>query len=336
MPGLRRDQGLGAEGGRCRRECADRRRQTSVTAGTVTHRSHLPLRTWFPAAHLMATHSNGISALQLQAQLGIGSYRSAWLLPRKLRRAMVDPDRSPLQGIAEVDGASMPCRDGGGERGVAGRGRGAAGRIPVAGAVELSEDGSPRRIRLETVGDYGAEALHGFIAGAVEPGAWTVTDGWSGYTGLPDSPRGRRVVGGRPAHEVLRWIHRVFPDLRRWAMGVYHGLRRKRAQRHLDGSVFRWTAAATGGPPSTGFWASACRPRPHRPGRLTPADPRPDSAPARGADPQSPRIPILPAPDGPPRGGGGPDSAGIRETGRQTAGTTCCGAVVKGISLNAQ
>ncbi len=170
------------------------------------HRSHLPLRTWFLAAHLMATHSNGISALQLQAQLGIGSYRSAWLLLRKLRRAMVDPDRSPLQGIAEVDEASVPCRDGGGaedggERGVAGRGRGAAGRLPVAGAVELSEDGSPRRIRLETVGDYGAEALRGFIAGAVEPGAWAVTDGWSGYIGLPDNPRERRVVGGRPAHE---------------------------------------------------------------------------------------------------------------------------------------
>ncbi len=168
------------------------------------HRSHLPLRTWFPAAHPMATHSNGISALQLQAQPGIGSYRSAWLPLQKLRRAMVDPDRSPLQGIAEVDGASMPCRDGGGaedggERGVAGRGRGAAGRIPIAGAVELSEDGSPRRIRLETVGDYGAEALHGFIAGAVAPGAWAVTDGWSGYIGLPDNPRERRVAG-RPPH----------------------------------------------------------------------------------------------------------------------------------------
>ncbi len=153
---------------------------------------------------------------------------------------MVDPDRSPLQGIAEVDGASMPCRDGGGERGVAGRGRGAAGRIPIAGAVELSEDGSPRRVRLKEVDGYGAEALRGFIAGAVEPGAWTVTDGWSGYTGLPDNPRERRVVGGRPAHKVLRWIHRVFPDLKRWAMGVYHGLRRKHAQRYLDEFVFRW------------------------------------------------------------------------------------------------
>ena len=46
---------------------------------------------WFMAAHIMASHSNGISALQLQAQLGLGSYKTAWLLLHKLRRAMVDP-----------------------------------------------------------------------------------------------------------------------------------------------------------------------------------------------------------------------------------------------------
>ena len=71
-------------------ECAGCRRQTPVTAGTIMHRSHLPLKTWFLAAHIVATHSNGISALQLQGQLGIGSYKTAWLLLQKLRRAMVE------------------------------------------------------------------------------------------------------------------------------------------------------------------------------------------------------------------------------------------------------
>src|SRR5215472_11582080 len=77
-------------------ECAGCRRQTSVTAGTIMHASKLPLTTWFWAAFLMATHSNGISALQLQSQLGLGSYRTAWMLCAKLRRAMVDPQREPL------------------------------------------------------------------------------------------------------------------------------------------------------------------------------------------------------------------------------------------------
>ena len=54
-------------------ECAACGRQTSVTAGTIMHASKLPLTRWFWAAFLMATHSNGISALQLQSQLGLGS-----------------------------------------------------------------------------------------------------------------------------------------------------------------------------------------------------------------------------------------------------------------------
>ena len=91
-------------------ECAACGRQTSVTAGTILHASKLPLTVWFLAAFLMATHSNGISALQLQAQLGLGSYRTAWMLAAKLRRAMRAPGRHPLAGLVEVDESSLPLR----------------------------------------------------------------------------------------------------------------------------------------------------------------------------------------------------------------------------------
>jgi predicted RNA-binding Zn-ribbon protein involved in translation (DUF1610 family) len=91
-------------------ECADCGRQTSVTAGTIMHASKLPLTMWFWAAFLMATHSNGISALQLQSQLSLGSYRTAWMLAAKLRRAMVNPERAPLSGLVEADETIIPFR----------------------------------------------------------------------------------------------------------------------------------------------------------------------------------------------------------------------------------
>ena len=72
------------------------------------HGSKLPLTAWFTAIHLLTSHSNGISALQLQAQLGRRSYKSAWLLLHKLRRAMVDPDRLPLAELVEVDESEIP------------------------------------------------------------------------------------------------------------------------------------------------------------------------------------------------------------------------------------
>ena len=110
-------------------ECFDCGRQTSVTAGTAMHRSKLPLTTWFWAAHLMATHSNGMSARQLQDQLGV-TYKTAWLLTQKLRRSMNDPDRDLLEGVVEVDQTEIPFRVGD-----AFFQPGNAGKIIVAGAA---------------------------------------------------------------------------------------------------------------------------------------------------------------------------------------------------------
>ena len=84
-------------------ECSECHRQASVTAGTVMHGTHTSLRLWFWAAYLVATHTPGISAVQLQRQLGISRYETGWLMLQKLRRAMVAPEREPLRDEVEVD-----------------------------------------------------------------------------------------------------------------------------------------------------------------------------------------------------------------------------------------
>jgi predicted RNA-binding Zn-ribbon protein involved in translation (DUF1610 family) len=224
-------------------ECADCGKQTSVTAGTVMHGSKLPLTVWFWAAYLMATHSNGISALQLQKQLGFGSYRTAWMLCAKLRRAMVAPGRQPLAGLVEVDEAELPCRtqndppSGGG-------GRSHQGKILLAGAVEV-QGSRPGRIRLSAIPDFSARSLHGFLKDAVTPGATVKTDGWSGYPGAPGVTHDPHVIGTMAAHIILPWVHRVFSNLKTWALGVYHGLRRNHIQTYLDEFAFRFNRRRT-------------------------------------------------------------------------------------------
>ena len=159
-------------------ECARCHRQTSVTAGTVLHRSHLPLKVWFLAAWLVATHRNGISARQLWLQLGLGSYKTAWLLLQKLRRAMVDPDRQPLAGLVEVDETAVPFRSQ--DEPVSRKpGRSGEGRLLIAGAVEIRGKG-PGRTRLAAIEDYAAATLGGFVAANVIAGSTVVSDGWSG------------------------------------------------------------------------------------------------------------------------------------------------------------
>ena len=164
-------------------ECAACAKQTSVTAGTIMHRTHLPLRTWFLAAHLVATHSNGISALQLQAKLGIGSYKAAWLLLHKLRKSMVDPERDLLEGMVEIDESSIVYRTKD-DPVAGGMGRSHDGKILVAGAVECVEGGKAGRIRLKLIEDYTAATLKDFVAANTIAGTTVLTVGLSSYKGM--------------------------------------------------------------------------------------------------------------------------------------------------------
>jgi len=224
-------------------ECGKCRRQTSVTAGTVMHGSKLPLTVWFWAAYLMATHSNGISARQLGRQLGLGSYKSAWLLCAKLRRAMVNPARTLLSGLVEVDETQIPYRTqddpvaGGG-------GRSPEGKMQVVAAVEII-DKAPGRLRLGVIPDASAASLHPFIQNNVAAGTTIKTDGWAGYPGVQGYTHEPHTVGKMAAHIVLPWVHRVFSNLKTWALGVYHGIRPKHIQAYLDEFVFRFNRRST-------------------------------------------------------------------------------------------
>src|SRR4051812_17019550 len=222
-------------------ECARCHRQTSVTAGTVLHRSHLPLKLWFLAAWLVATHRNGISARQLWLQLGLGSYKTAWLLVRKLRRAMVDPEREPLAGLVEVDETSIPFR---GKDEPVRPGRAHEGKLLIAGAVEIKGKG-PGRVRLAVIEDYSAATLGAFVAGNVVAGSPVVGDGGSGYAPPADVKHEPKGVGDPRAPLVLPGVHRVFANAKRWGLGVSHGLRRQPPQPSLDEFVFRFNRRRT-------------------------------------------------------------------------------------------
>src|SRR3954469_10909021 len=216
-------------------QCAACGRQVSVTAGTALHGSHLGPRTWFLAAWLMATHANGISARQLWLQLGLGSYKPARLLVRELRRAMVDPEREPVAGLVEVDETSLPFRA---KDEPARPGRSHDSELLVAGAVEIRGEG-PGRARPVVIEDYSAATLTAFVAGNVASGSTVESDGWSGYKRLKDVKHDPKVVGDTQAHLILPRVHRVFASAKRWALGVYHGLRPAHLQAHLDEFVFR-------------------------------------------------------------------------------------------------
>lgn len=234
-------------------ECQGCGRQTSPTAGTVMHRSHLPIQEWFWAAYLVATHTPGISALQLQRQLGIASYDTAWHLLHRLRKAMVNDHRTPLTGLVEADETHV----GGPAKGKSGRGVAAAkNKTLVVGAVEVltyTDDGGKRReragrLRLQVIKDAAETSIGAFIQGNVEPGSRIRTDGWRGYsdTALTGYKHTVRIVGAPTrAHKQAPHIHRVFANLKTWLAGTHHGVEPKYLQPYLDEHVFRFNRRNT-------------------------------------------------------------------------------------------
>jgi transposase-like protein len=220
-------------------ECTACGKQHSLLAGTLFEQTKTGLARWFLAIYLVTSSKGGIAAAELQRQLGFGSYQTAWSWLHKLRKAMVRPDRAPLAGRVEADesyvGGPRPGK----------RGRGAAGKTLVAGAVEAGRAGGRRlgRLRLAVVPDASAASLEGFLGAAVAMPAAVATDGWGGYAGLPAKGYAHEPVDPGVPEAALRLpgIHLVFGLAKRWLLGTHHGaVSTKHLPAYLDEYVFRF------------------------------------------------------------------------------------------------
>jgi transposase-like protein len=222
-------------------QCKACGRQTSLTAGTVLHRSRLPLTVWFWAAYLVSTHTPGLSAVQLQRQLRI-SYETAWALLHKLRRAMVNPERKALKDKVEVDETYL----GGPEVGLKG-GRQLLAKALIVGAIEVRA-AAAGRVRLHHVPNASAASLTGFVTRNVAPGTLILTDGWGAYAPLASlGYRHRPRTQGTPERAVtlLPHIHRAFSNLKTWLGGTHHGVGHEHLQAYLDEFAFRFNRRRT-------------------------------------------------------------------------------------------
>lgn len=218
--------------------CAACDYQVSVTAGTIFQDSRLPLKLWFRAAWWVTTQKNGVSAIGLQRVLGLKSYKTAWTLLHKLRRAMVRPGRDRLQGHVEVDEAFV----GGEEEGVHGRQRGTKAMIAVA----AEEDGRGiGRIRMRRIADASATNLICFIEDSVEEGSVVHTDGWLGYQPLENKNYEHKITflkgNSKTASELMPRVHLAIALLKRWLMGTHQGaVSPEHLDAYLDEFTFRF------------------------------------------------------------------------------------------------
>lgn len=212
--------------------------QASVTAGTIFHRTRLPLQDWFRAMWWMTDQKHRLSALGLQRLLGFGSYRTAWLWLQKLRCAVVRPDCDRLGGQIEVDEIYVGDVAAGGGR----RHLGSKALVAIAAQIDGKGIG---RIRLRRIPAASPSQLVAFVKHAVEPGSIVITDGWKAYAGLKQEGfkhRPRLInPSGKTASALLPRVYRVASLLKRWLMGTHQGvLSREQLDSYLDEFTFRY------------------------------------------------------------------------------------------------
>jgi len=205
-------------------QCRRCDKQTSLTAGTVMHKSKKPLRTWFLAMYLFIATKQGISATALAQQIDI-SYPTAWLWLHKLRSALGRRTTAQLRGLVEFD----DTWEGGRDPSLRGRPKVGPRKALVAGAIEWRQPGKGfGRVRLAALPDGSTEGCAPFLEEHVAPGSTLLTDDWRSYREAARAAGLKHIATNiskcpQKAHEVLPGVHRVFSLMHRVLLTTYQG-----------------------------------------------------------------------------------------------------------------
>jgi transposase-like protein len=214
--------------------CKKCEHETSITAGTIMDKTHLPLQKWFWAIYLIATDKRGISSNALKNQLSV-TYKTAWYLKKRIRQAMSDGlEGTVLQGIIELDDAYF---GGPGEGGKRGRG---TEKSKVLVGLQVDEDGKPQTLKMQVVQNLRGKTIGKFASANITSGSRIRSDSFRSY---------RKPLAEKWLHEYqvfdkksdnLAWLHKMISNAKSWIQGTFHGLPATLLQCHLDEFCWRF------------------------------------------------------------------------------------------------
>ena len=218
--------------------CLECGKRFTPTVGTIFHSSHLPLTKWFMALAIVMDAKKGMSANQLKQHLGIGSYRTAWYMVHRIRKAMVELSLGKLSGIVELDETYV-----GGKQ----KGKGVYyGKKQKQVVVGLRQRKGP--LRFIHTKDAKANTLKAIIEEHIgEEVQYIMTDESSASWG---------ALLNNPKHKVIRHnigkyvegivhtnsIESAFSLLKRGIIGSFHRISIKHLHRYLAEFQYRFNA----------------------------------------------------------------------------------------------
>ena len=216
-------------------ECYDCGHQTSVTAGTIMHKTHLPLTKWFLAFYLVTQDKRGISALQLAKQLSV-TYKTAWYLLKRIRSAMRQrDDQHMLTGVVEFDDMFIGAPTKG-----KGRGR-STQKARVLVALSLDENGKPQYLKMQVTPDFKRATIKNFTFKNIQSGSTIKSDGCTTYGPVLSTNYNHQPQTFKQNKHHLHWLHIAISNAKAFVLGTFHGLDKKCLQMYLDEYCYRFS-----------------------------------------------------------------------------------------------
>ena len=210
------------------RQCVPCGKQFTVTVGTIFEDSKIPLHKWLVAWYLLNASKKGISALQIQRMLGLGSYRTAWLMMHKIRHALRDPIfTDKLSGIVEVDETYI---------GGVVRGKGRCYKGNKTAVVALVERGG--RVRSKVIGTVTGKNLKAVLHENVRKDSRIMTDTFQAYLKATKGFKSHETVN----HHIKEYARGdvttnsaegFFSILKRGVIGTFHHVSKKHLPLYL-------------------------------------------------------------------------------------------------------
>jgi transposase-like protein len=225
--------------------CNECRKQFTVTVGTIFERSHIPLNKWLYATYLICASKKGMSSLQLQRMLGLGSYRSAWFMAHRIREAMREGKFTTQLGgegkTVESDETFIGGREINKHRNK--RKHAGTGGVGKEAVFSLVERGGS--VRSHHVPSVNAKTLWPILVSQVDRGSFLMTD-----ESAPAKMMGKMFGNHQSINHAIgeyvrgeahtNTIEGYFSILKRGVIGTYHSISQQHLKRYLAEFDFRY------------------------------------------------------------------------------------------------
>ncbi len=227
-------------------QCAKCDFRTSLRSGTVMENSNLPIRTWYLAMAFMSFTKKGLSATELQRQLGHSRYQTVWSLMHRIRGAMGKRDDCyGLEGMIEFDEGYFEQATKEHEHQQLKRGRGSQRQSNVAVMAESTKlenpktgkkDNHVRYFKMKVLESHKKEEVNELVSNTLEDKSIVFSDRSTSYVDIADyvemhvSEKSNRET----TKDTLKWVHVAISNAKRTLLGIYHKIEGKYLQNYLN------------------------------------------------------------------------------------------------------